>query len=56
MTPMQKRVEQLEQDMKYMKSVSTKTEEMIKQLENLVLWLDTNLTQEQKETLLKDMK
>ena len=55
MTPNQKRIEKLEQEMKHMKNVSEKTEAMIKQLEVLAVWLNNNLTDEQKSNLLEEM-
>lgn len=55
MTPNQKRIEKLEQEMKYMKNVSEKTEAMIKQLEVLAVWLNSNLTDEQKSNLQNTM-
>ena len=48
MTPMQKKIEKLEQEMKYVKRVSDNTRVINEKIELMFNWLVLNLTEEQK--------
>lgn len=52
MTPMQKKVEKLEQEMKYVKKVADSTKVVNEKVFSLLFdWLNDNLTDEQKDSL-----
>ena len=51
MTPMQKKVEKLEQEMKYVKKVAGNTKVVNKRISLMFNWLAINLTDEQKDSL-----
>lgn len=51
MTPMQKKIEKLEQEMKYVKKVSDNTRVINEKIELMFNWLVLNLTEEQKADL-----
>lgn len=51
MTPMQKKVEKLEQEMKYVKKVADTTRVINEKIELMFNWLVLNLTEEQKADL-----
>lgn len=51
MTPMQKKVEKLEQEMKYVKKVADTTKVINEKIELMFNWLVLNLTEEQKADL-----
>ena len=55
MTPMQKRVELLEKEVKYLKSGMLNITPAMDQLAKLLQFLDTNLTDEQKQKLLSEL-
>ena len=51
MTPMQKKIEKLEQEMKYVKKVADNTKVINEKIELMFNWLVLNLTEEQKADL-----
>lgn len=51
MTPMQKKIEKLEQEMKYVKKVADTTKVINEKIELMFNWLVLNLTEEQKADL-----
>ena len=55
MTPIQKRLEKLEQEMKYLKQTADKAVLFNDSIMTLFDWLDVNLTEEQKKQLGQSM-
>ena len=51
MTPIQKKIEKLEQEMKYVKKVADNTRVINEKIELMFNWLVLNLTEEQKADL-----
>ena len=51
MTPIQKRLEKLEQEMKYLKQTADKTQFVANEIAKMFTWLVLNLTKEQKADL-----
>ena len=51
MTPMQKRLEKLETDMRYVKKVADNTKLVNEKVSLMFSWLINNLTDEQKDSL-----
>ena len=55
MTPIQKRLEKLEQEMKYLKQTADKAVLFNESIMTLFDWLEVNLTEEQKKQLGQSM-
>ena len=55
MTPIQKRLEKLEQEMKYLKQTADKTQFVTNEIAKMFTWLEVNLTEEQKKQLGQSM-
>ena len=56
MTPIQKRLEKLEQEMKYLKQTADKTQFVTNEIAKMFTWLEVNLTEEQKKQLGQTME